>query len=275
MRFSNREGLSDFDFTLYRARAMRGTSAMVRVRNEERYLGSALRSILGVFDEIVVIDNASEDRSAEIVREVQAEAGPGVKIRLVSYPHRISRFGPEHGATPEDSVESAVYYTNWSLSNCRYRYVCKWDGDMVLRRAARRPLIDLARRIQRGRGTCWVLLGQTVYETLDGEFVLDPEEVNGEVEVFPYGFATRFVHHPAWERFRRPTLMRKGTLEPVCFLEMKYVGEDEFDHWSTREWLTDRKQREWDNFHHVRAGDIDPKRFVRHPANFLATDGAL
>ena len=70
LRFRNLEGLPTFDFTLHRSRERPGVSAMVRVRNEGRTIRRALRSILGVFDEIVVVDNASEDRTATIVREL-------------------------------------------------------------------------------------------------------------------------------------------------------------------------------------------------------------
>ena len=274
MRFRNREGHADLDFVLERAGGRAGTSAMVRVRNEARYVERALRSIAGAFDEIVVVDNASEDGTPDIVRRVKEEEGPRAGIRLFSYPHRLARFGPEHGRTPPDSVRSAVYFTNWALSRCRYRYVCKWDGDMVLRRAAREPLVALLDGIQRGRSSCWVLEGQTVYETPEGEFVLDPTEVNGEIEIFPYGYRNRFVHHPMWERLRRPWYMPKGTLDPVCFFELKHVGEDEFSHWSTREWVTERKRREWENFHRIRSGDLDEGRFERHPPDFLDREGA-
>jgi len=104
---------------------------MVRVRNEASKIGHALRSILPVFDEIVVVDNASDDETADIVRGIQREDG-GAKVALTSYPFRLARFGPDHDQTPADSVHSAVYFSNWSLARCSRRFVCKWDGDMIL-----------------------------------------------------------------------------------------------------------------------------------------------
>ena len=145
---------------------------------------------------------------------------------------------------------------------------------MVLRRAAKDPLVELLKKIQNGRRTCWVLAGQTVYQGADGDYYLDPEEVNGEVEIFPYGLAYRFVKHPAWERLRRPFYLPKGVLQPVCFLELKHVDDDEFSHWSAHEWTTDRKKREWKNFHQVQAGEVAGDHFERHPASFLDTEAA-
>lgn len=267
--FRNREGLLDYEFTLFRSRDNPGVSAMVRARNEEQKIDYALRSILSVFDEIIVVDNGSSDRTAELVRTVQERSDSHGRIKLFSYPHRLARFGPEHGGTPEDSVHSAVYFTNWALSHCRHDYVCKWDGDMVLRREARTPFRDFLQRVQRGRKMCWVLAGQTVYRDVGGDFYLGKGEVNKEIEVFPYGLAYRFIKHPSWERFRRPFFLAKGEFEPVCFLELKYVDEDEFSHWSTREWPTERKRREWENYERVLSGRLDEARFERLPSDFL------
>jgi glycosyltransferase involved in cell wall biosynthesis len=246
---------------------------MVRVRNEARFVGRALRSILGVFDEIVVVDNASDDDTAAVVRDVQKQTGPGHGMRLLSYPHRLARFGREHGETPADSIHSAVYFTNWALSNCRFRCVCKWDGDMVLRREARDGLTALLADARSSRTKCWSLRGQTVFESTGGDFWLDPTEINEEIEVFPNARSFRFVGHPLWEQLRRPFYATRGVLEPVCFLELKYVGSDEFSHWSTTEWTTDRKKLEWENFHRVREGRTGD-RLQRRPPSFLDLEAA-
>ena len=270
--FRNREGLRDFDFTLLRARRNPGVSAMVRAKNEEQKIGYALRSILPVVDEIVVVDNGSTDGTADLVVELQNRIDDERKIKFHSYPHRLARFGPEHGNTPENSVHSAVYFTNWALSHCSHDYVCKWDGDMVLMREARAPFRDFLSSIQSGRRKCWVLAGQTIYRDMKGDFYLAKGEVNKEIEVFPYGLSCRFIKHPSWERFRRPFYMAKGEFEQICFYEMKYVDEDEFSHWSTRDWPSPRKRREWANYKRVLTGQLDGARFDRLPPGFLETE---
>ncbi|MFQ5530432.1 MAG: glycosyltransferase family 2 protein [Gemmatimonadota bacterium] len=266
--FRNIEGLRDFNFTLFRERSRPGVSGMVRVRNEERKIEYALRSILPVFDEIIVVDNGSTDRTAELVRDVQSRIDAAAKIRLFSYPHTLARFGPEHGRTAENSVHSAVYFTNWALSHCSHEYVCKWDGDMVLRREAAPAFHDFLQTLRPGRKGCWVLAGQTVYRAATGEFYLAKGEVNEEIEVFPYGLAYRFVKDPHWERFRRPFYLPKGKFEQVCFYELKDVGEREFDHWSTTDWPSERKKREWRNYHRVLEGRLNAS-FDRLSPTFL------
>jgi len=236
---------------------------MIRVRNEQTKIHHCLRSILPVFDEVVVLDNGSEDDTVRVVRQLQERNQNGDRIRLFSYPHRLARFGPEHRNTPENSVHSAVYYTNWALSHCSYRYVCKWDGDMVLLRGARREFLDLLTKIQTGIGRSWILAGQTVYRDAMGDFYLAKGEVNSEIRIFPNGKRCRFVKAVDWERLKRPFFVRKRRFAPVCFLELKFAGEDEFSHWSTRDWPSARKRREWKNYQLVGNGHIDGAGFER------------
>jgi glycosyltransferase involved in cell wall biosynthesis len=270
--FSNCEDLGDYDFVFARSREQAGVSAVVRVRNEAAKIGHSLRSILPVFDEIVVVDNQSDDGTGTIVRELQETADPKGKIRLLSYPHRLARFGPEHDRTPGDSVHSAVYYTNWSIAQCSFRYVCKWDGDMVLIRNVRDRFRSFLEVIQTGRRKCWVLAGQTLYRGLDGHFYLARGEINREVEIFPYGAGCRFVKARHWERLRRPRFMGKGEFSPVCFFELKFANEDEFSHWSSQDWPTARKKREWNNYWLVRNGEVSDSQFEKLPETFLDSE---
>lgn len=267
--FSNREGLAPYDFTLYRSRSRQGVSAMVRIRNEEAKISYCLRSILPIFDEIVVVDNGSDDDTASIVKRVRESEDPTGKMKVFSYPHGLSRFGSEHDRTPEDSVHSAVYYTNWAISQCSFRYVCKWDGDMVLSKKARPGFTQFLQHLRTRRTRCWVLAGQTVYRDLGGDFYLAVGEINREIEIFPYGYRSRFVKAAHWERLSRPLFLRKGEFRPVCFYELKFTDEDEFSHWSNRDWPSERKQREWQNYWLVRNGTLDEKRFERLPRTFL------
>jgi glycosyltransferase involved in cell wall biosynthesis len=242
---------------------------MVRARNEASKIEPCLRSILPFFDEVVVIDYGSTDRTSDVVRALARTHEHGARIRLASYPFRLARFGPEHGRTPADSVHSAVYFSNWSLGRCGHRYICKWDGDMVLARAARAEFSALLDATRRRRVGCWTLAGQTVYRGPSGAWYLAIGEINREVELFPNGWGYRFKKRQHWEGLSRPSFPRKRDFAPIAFFELKDAAEDEFGHWSTTDWPSDRKRREWKNFHEVLAGDPDPKRFRRLADSFL------
>lgn len=270
MRFRNAEGLAAFDFELPRQRTAPGVSALVRVRDEAAKIEHSLRSVLPVVDEVVFVDNGSDDETVEIARRVKAGHDPEDRIRFHVYPHRIARCGPEHADTDADSLHSLAYFNNWTASRATFKYLLKWDGDMILARSARPAFAALLRDIQPGRWTAWELYGQTVYRALDGAFYLARGEVNHEVALFPASYRCRFKKREAWEGLSRPPWLRRSHFEPVCFYELKYADEDEFVHWSTTDdFPGPRKQREWENFHRIRDGRIDPALFERLPNTFL------
>lgn len=272
MEFRNREGNEAYAFSLPRRNRASGTSAFVRAKDEASKIEYCLRSILPVFDEIHVIDNGSRDDTTEIVRRLQRSGDGGAKIRLHSYPFALGRFGPEHDGTPADSLHSLVYFTNWALSRCTRRYACKWDADMVLGRERRDAFAGLIAGLDRGWPAAWSLAGQTVYRTPDGSFLAPRGEVNREVRIAPCGYPARFHKQEHWEQLIRPRWLRTHHFAPVCFHELKFLDEEEFDHWSTTEFPSPRKRREWETFQRLRdggAGGADTGAVRCLPATFL------
>lgn len=268
MEFRNREGNGEYAFSLPRRNRAPGTSAFVRAKDEATKIEYCLRSILPVFDEIHVIDNGSRDDTAEIVRHLQRSGDGEAKIRLHSYPFSVGRFGPEHDGTPADSLHSLVYFTNWALSRCTRRFACKWDADMVLAREQRGAFAGLLAGLGRGWPAAWSLAGQTVYRMPDGSFLARRGEVNREVRIAPCGYPVRFHKREHWEQLIRPRGLRTHRFAPVCFHELKFVDEEEFDHWSTTAFPSPRKRREWATFHGLRDGwaDVAVRRL---PPTFL------
>lgn len=272
MEFRNREGNEAYAFSLPRRNRAPGTSAFVRARDEGTKIEHCLRSILPVFDDIHVIDNGSRDDTAEIVRQVRETAADGSKIRVHSYPFRVGRFGPEHDETPADSLHSLVYFTNWALSRCTRRYACKWDADMVLAGEQRDAFLGLIAGLDGGWPAAWSFAGQTVYRTSEGSFLVPRGEVNREVRIAPCGYPARFHKRQHWEQLIRPRWLRTHHFAPVCFHELKFLDEEEFDHWSTTEFPSPRKRREWETFQRLRgggAGDVDMGAVRRLPPTFL------
>ena len=111
----------------------RSISAMVRVRNEEEFLEPALLSIVELVDELVVVDNASTDRTPQIVERLR-RAWPD-KLRSYDYPHVIGKVGQETWELTEregdDSPRLSSTYYNFALERCARPFVLKWDGDMI------------------------------------------------------------------------------------------------------------------------------------------------
>jgi len=126
----NREGHRQYDCVPdWTAGRAPGLSALVRLHNEEVWIGPCLESIVGWCDQIVVCLNLCTDRTPEIVERFRL-AYPG-KFSVYPYPFRIHAMGPGHADCPEDSVHSSAYYYNFCQSKSRHTHVVKWDGDCV------------------------------------------------------------------------------------------------------------------------------------------------
>jgi len=241
---------------------------MLRVKNEESKIDSCLKSIADLFDEIVFVDNGSTDATMEIVRNFKHQQDKEDKIKIYSYPFKIARCGTEHFNTPEDSVHNLAYYYNWALSRCSFRYVWKWDGDMILRKEARRPLRRLFADIQKDEPKCFVVFGQTVYRDLEGNFYLS-DEINHEVHIFPYGINPRFHKVDLYEALIFDPPLPCQHCAGVSFYELKFVSEDEFSHLSSNDFPTERKKREMKHFELIKSGYVADLGFQKLPASFL------
>lgn len=63
---------------------------LMLVKNEDRFVGQALRNVLGFCDRVIVLDNASRDRTPEIVADLAAKVRGKIEI------HRIENVGESH-----------------------------------------------------------------------------------------------------------------------------------------------------------------------------------
>jgi glycosyltransferase involved in cell wall biosynthesis len=132
-----------------------GLTAIVRLRNEEEFGKRSLASVLPFFDEIVIVFNDSQDRTAEIVEEF-ARAHPG-KVRAFYYvPKVFPRGSRGHRTTDVRSVHSLIHYYNFALSLASYQIRCKWDGDQIAEPAAFGRVVQELRALRPGTLRWWL-----------------------------------------------------------------------------------------------------------------------
>ena len=124
MYLKNREGIQEYNIAedWYKKRAP-GISAMIRIYNEEQWIGPCLESILPFFDEIVITVYCT-DRTKEIAKSFKSD-----KIKIYDYPFKLEEV---NGYSYKDSVHDTAYYYNWSLSKTTKTTACKWDADMIM-----------------------------------------------------------------------------------------------------------------------------------------------
>lgn len=267
IQYRNIEGNEKYNFTLVRGKKPVGTSVMLRAKNEESKIGLALRSIYEAFDQIVVIDNGSTDKTADVVNAVIEEIDREKKIHLVSYPFSVARCGDEHGNTVENSVHSLVYYYNWCLSLLKYNIAVKWDADMYLKQECIGRFKEFFASVQTSEALLLIPI-QTVYIALNGECWEADGEVNAEFTAFSNRPYIRYKKAQLWEALETDIFVPKVAYPNVDVYEIKDCREDEFSHWSTTEFTTPRKQQEWENYNKVKEGELD-SGFSKIDASFM------
>ena len=225
-----------------------GLTCVFRVRNEAHNLPWVLPPMFEAVDHVVLVDNRSDDGTPEVAERIARECGAGDRFTLASYPFRVSRAGGEHLATPPTSVHSLTHFYNWSFSLVRTTFSMKWDGDMVLSREGVTALADLSWQLERTgavvsvqRHPLWVESASVAWLDVGFRFI--------EPWVYPMGPETTFVKAFEWEVRQFPEDADRLLLPEGACVELKWVDQDEFGHWSTPDFDPDRawrKQREWE-----------------------------
>lgn len=106
-----------------------GLSVCMRVRNEAEMMPLAVKSFEPYADEIVLVVQPSEDNTEDLAHELSHWNS---KIRVVRYPFKPYPIASqEHFNEPVNSVRHFVHMSNWALTQCRYSWIAKVEGDVV------------------------------------------------------------------------------------------------------------------------------------------------
>jgi len=258
---SNSEGLHEYDVTWpwVDAELSPGMTTVLRVKNEARTLPHVLPGLFETTDAVVLVDNGSEDGTAEVARRVADEVGSTDRLEVHDYPFDVSRCGPEHLHTPERSVHSLAYFYNWAFAHVRTTYSMKWDGDMVPTREGVATLADLSWQLRDDRTVVRIPRHPLFVEPDASVAYLDLGIRNAEKYIYPVGPAYTFVKAFEWELQMHPDDIAEVLLPEGLCVEVKWLDADEFSHWSGPDAFatssrTARKRREYDIFHALASG---------------------
>lgn len=93
-----------------------GITAVVSAKNEAYIIPFCLESLIGVVDQVVCIDNGSDDGTLQIMKDFEAKFGDKIEVDVLEMP----------GALLGDC-------RNAGLEHTRYKWHLRWDADMVCR----------------------------------------------------------------------------------------------------------------------------------------------
>ena len=259
---ANREGERAYDVTWpwHDGPLDPGLTCVFRVKNEARNLPWVLPPMFEAVQHVVVVDNGSDDGTPEVAQRIAEECGAASRLTLTSYPFSVSRAGPEHLATPPDSVHSLTHYYNWAFSLVRTSYSMKWDGDMVLTREGVAALSDLSWQLE---GSGAVVLVPRHPMSIESESVawIDLGFRFLEPWIYPMGPDYTFVKAFEWEVREFPSTTERLIMPEGLCVELKWLDTDEFAHWSSTSFedstRAPRKRREWEVYSALAEGRGD------------------
>jgi len=107
-----------------------GVSFVIRVRNEELFLGQCLKSLktLSIPYECIVILHKCTDSS----RAIAESASASQPICIYETDQNLSRAGYENLITPVHYKESLASFYSWCFSKAQYNWKFKWDADFTM-----------------------------------------------------------------------------------------------------------------------------------------------
>jgi glycosyltransferase involved in cell wall biosynthesis len=209
-------------------------TAMMRVRNEVEFLEKSINSIIDHVDNMVIVDNCSDDGSSAIIADFVNRFT--TKIEAFSYPHRIARYGDEtvqFAATRKGRKSPSFLpnYYNWCVAKCSGPYILKWDGDTV----ATDALATSLERFRRSKKQILWHTGVNLYSDRMSYVAGRPLEWT-EPRLFPKRFSF-YKNYPAYVEslwspytYLYPSFSEREA-EPLYF-HMKFCKRDRFSNMS-------------------------------------------
>lgn len=219
-----------------------GISVIVGTRNEEEWIEAALLSIKDFADEIIVVD-ASKDKTPRIVEKLAR------KYKHISLIHRETDRMWSSAKEHSDDL-------NFALRKTRFKFIVKWDADMIARTSGKASILELRRKILSLNESKYYMISLPIVN-LAGDLLHQPRsyKVNKEPRIVTFSQGLRWIDKGRWEVLKVPFFYKVLSLNRFYAFHpyrVKSARELLFKHF----WCDWRETRDFDKFpdleHYVR-----------------------
>ena len=167
-----------------------GISVFMRVKDEADWINLSIQSIRSIADEIVVVDNGSTDGTYDLLTDLSSKENGA--MRLFRRP---------------DLDLCAL--SNFALSETRFQWVFRWDGDMVAHTTGKHSIFRLRNRLLSLDSRRYYVI-YLRHINLSGDLShQDPDEmVHIEEYLHTFSPGARYVHPGCFEAIKVPPYYR-------------------------------------------------------------------
>jgi glycosyltransferase involved in cell wall biosynthesis len=163
-----------------------GISVIMRVKDEADWIKVSVRSIKGLADEIIIVDNGSTDGTYNILKKLAAEEVGFIKLWY------------------KPDLDMCAL-SNFALAQTTFRWVFRWDGDMVAHTSGQYSIHHLRERIFSLNSRRYYLIYLRHINLAGDLFHQDPQEmVHVEEYIHSFSDKARFVHPHRFETVKFP-----------------------------------------------------------------------
>jgi len=168
---------------IFKTKLEKGISLIIRAKNEEKNIKDCIESVIDLVDEIIFVDNNSNDNTFKIVEEYQKIYK---HIKLYKYNIVFEKVGDEHKkALKENNKNTVTTYYNWCLSKATKYNVIKWDADFICIRNNFKEMINIYNlRTSEDKFAIW-FTGKTLFE-YENNYYLNNVSFYNEFRGFSY-----------------------------------------------------------------------------------------
>ena len=195
-----------------------GISVLMRVKDEADCIKSSVESIKRIADEIIIVDNGSTDGTYKMLEEISSKENGLIKLW-------------------QKSDLNYCDLSNFALQNTSFRWMFKWDGDMVARTSGEYDIAKLRKRILALNPRRYYIVYLSFVNLAGDLSHQDPKEmVHIEEYVYTYSNSAHYIHPGRFEAVKFPKYYRvlfwyepysfHVNVKPARRMLLRYFWED-------------------------------------------------
>ena len=248
------------DLSLKKPKLKNGISLIIRAKNEEINVKICIESVIDLVDEIIFVNNNSNDKTGYIAEELSKKYK---HLKVYHYFLDVNKVGKQHQeAIKKGDKNTLGNYYNWCLSKATYINVIKWDADFICIRENFKQMINNYELRTKNENFALWFTGLTMFIHKNTSYI-NINSFYNEYRIFSYQNQFQWYDGDYCE-YTEPYLNDcrfKYRINYPIFYEMKNTSLNEFE--SRSSLLDSRDQRDFELIELLKKNKIDDNNLIK------------